>query len=84
MKVKEARIAAELSALEHERDVAVALAEAEVLEAAAESECREGSRSQNDTAHAAIQRTRDYVEHHSQLHLSDTEPQYFNQTTCQR
>jgi len=72
--VKEACIAAELSALKHERAVAVALAEAEVLEAAAETECREGSRSHHDTAHVAIQRTRDYVEHHSQLHLSDAEP----------
>lgn len=38
LKIKEARIAAELSALKHQREVAVALAEAEVLEAAAEKQ----------------------------------------------
>ncbi|KAE8281656.1 hypothetical protein D5F01_LYC20652 [Larimichthys crocea] len=74
VKVKEARIMAELSTLKHEKEVAVALAEAEVLEAAAEAEDREGSGSHRDSVHVAMQRTRDYVEQHSKLHLSDTEP----------
>lgn len=74
VKVKEARIIAELSTLRHEKDVAVALAEAEVLEAAAGAEDREGSRSHHDSVHIAMQRTRDYVEQHSKLHLSDAEP----------
>lgn len=76
MKIKEACIAAELSALKHQREVAVAvaLAEAEVLEAAAENQSREGSRNHHDTVSVAIQHTCDYVEHHSQPHLSDAEP----------
>lgn len=74
LKVKEARIAAELSALEHEREIAVALAEAEVLEAAAEIKGTQGSRSLHDSVQAAMQRTLEYVEHHSQLRLSDEKP----------
>lgn len=74
LKVKEACIAAELSALEHEREIAVALAEAEVLEAAAENEGTQGSKSLHDSVQAAIQRTREYVEHHSQLRLNDENP----------
>ena len=74
VKVKEARIIAELSTLKHEREVAVALAEAEVLEAAAETGEREGSVSRRDSVHVAMQRTRDYVEQHSRQHLSDAEP----------
>lgn len=74
LKVKEARIAVELAALEQEREIAVALAEAEVFEAAAEIEGTQGSRSLHESVQAAIQRTREYVEQHSQLRLSDEKP----------
>lgn len=74
LKIKEARITAELSALEHEKEVVVALAETEVLDAAVEIERRKESSSHHDTVYATIQRTREYVEQHSKLHLNDTEP----------
>ncbi|XP_060792578.1 uncharacterized protein LOC132895759 [Neoarius graeffei] len=73
LKIEEARIAAELLALEHEKEVAAALAEAKVLEAAAEIGIGQGSRSNHDVVSVAIQRTRDYVDQYSQSHHGGAE-----------
>ncbi|XP_077369860.1 uncharacterized protein LOC144014155 [Festucalex cinctus] len=74
LKLAEARLAAQLTTLQHEKEIAAALAEAEVFEAAAEAEAREDNRTRCDSVHATMQRTRAYVEQHSKLHLSDEEP----------
>ena len=75
MKVKEAQIAAELSTLDYEKDLAAAIAEAQVLEEAADLEGREGSeKTRSKLACNSLQRTRDYVEQQSQLQTSYGEP----------
>ncbi|XP_061908363.1 uncharacterized protein LOC133653277 isoform X1 [Entelurus aequoreus] len=75
LKAKEARIAAELSTLQDEKEVAAALAETQFLEEAAELESREGSRmSHFGLASNSNQRTHDYVEQHTKRQSSYGEP----------
>ncbi|XP_042586326.1 uncharacterized protein LOC122138310 [Cyprinus carpio] len=67
MKVEKVRMEGSLTALEHEKEAAAAMAEARILEEAVES-MEEGSyRSHSPIAPAAdpVQRTSDYVEQHT-------------------
>ncbi|XP_058881751.1 uncharacterized protein LOC131737334 [Acipenser ruthenus] len=73
LKVQEAHMEAALAILQHEKEVAAATAEAEVLEiAAAELEQGEDGRKVDIgfTPHDSKKLTSDYVEHHSKLHSS--------------
>lgn len=71
LKVEEACIAARLSALKCEIDVAAAKAEAQVLEAALEPESCRSSRCDPQNTQIAAQCTQDYVEQQAKLHDSD-------------
>ncbi|XP_051792766.1 uncharacterized protein LOC127530319 [Acanthochromis polyacanthus] len=83
LKVKEAQLAAELSSLKHEEEVAAALAETQFLEEAAERESCEGSRkSHYRLASISMQRTRDYVEQHTSQ-CSNREPPLLKPYTSQ-
>lgn len=92
LKVEEARMEAALTTLKQEKEVAAALAEAEVLEsaaAAAEVDSKLDSKSLNIAAipHDSTEdRTRDYIEKHSEVHSSNLtllQHEYYTPPTAQ-